>query len=162
MKPQISKLECHLAYWMRFVSNHVSNAFGLKVETCGVTVAEWVVMRALFDSESVNPSQLADQIGLTRGAVSKLVDRLAVKGFVVCRSDKRDRRYQTVALSPSGRRLVPELAKLADQNDREFFAHLSDEEQEALGNVLRSIAKAHGFQECAHRVTPETQARGSL
>jgi DNA-binding MarR family transcriptional regulator len=146
LKPQISNLESHLGYWMRFVSNHVSNAFGLKVETRGVTLAEWVVMRALFDSDSINPSQLAEQIGLTRGAVSKLVDRLALKGFVVCHTDKRDRRYQTLALSPSGQRLVPELAKLADQNDREFFGHLSDQEREALGNVFRSIVKAHGLK----------------
>jgi DNA-binding MarR family transcriptional regulator len=146
LKPQISNLESHLGYWMRFVSNHVSNAFGVKVETRGVTVAEWVVMRALFDSDSVNPSQLADQIGLTRGAVSKLVDRLILKGFTVCHADQRDRRYQTLALSPSGRRLVPELAKLADQNDREFFGHLSNQEREALGNVLRSIGKAHGLK----------------
>ena len=146
MKRAVSNLESHLGYWLRFVSNHVSHAFRLKVETRGVTVAEWVMMRALYDRDTANPSQLAEQVGLTRGAVSKLIDRLILKGFVVCRADKRDRRYQTLALSPRGRKLVPELAELADQNDREFFGHLTNQERKALGNVLKCMAAMHGFK----------------
>ena len=54
-----SALEAHLGYWLRFVSNHVSHAFKTKVEAQGVTVAEWVVLRWLFDHASARPSQLA-------------------------------------------------------------------------------------------------------
>ena len=82
MASPISQLDDLLGYWMRFVSNHVSHAFRLKIESRGVTVAEWVVMRALFDQEPANPSQLAERIGLTRGAVSKLVDRLVTKELI--------------------------------------------------------------------------------
>lgn len=142
----ISNLESHAGYWLRFVSNHVSNGFRLKVESRGVTVAEWVVMRALLDSGGVNPSHLAESIGLTRGAVSKLVDRLAAKGFVACRSEKKDRRYQRVDLTASGRKLVPILAALADQNDREFFGHLSLQERAGLITVLKAIVDGHGLK----------------
>ncbi len=145
MSDVISNLESHLGYWLRFVSNHVSHEFRLKVESHGVTVAEWVVLRALFDWDAVNPSQIADKIGLTRGAISKLVDRLVGKGFVLCRAEKTDRRYQTVILSASGRRLVPMLAELADQNDQEFFGHLSEQERAGLFAVLRNIAQIRGL-----------------
>lgn len=139
----ISNLESHVGYWLRFVSNHVSHAFRLKMESHGVTVAEWVVMRALFDSDGVNPSQLAESIGLTRGAVSKLVERLSAKGFVACRSEKLDRRYQIVKLAASGRRLVPILATLADQNDQEFFGHLDAQERVGLIAALKAIVDRH-------------------
>jgi DNA-binding MarR family transcriptional regulator len=145
MPDVISNLESHLGYWLRFVSNHVSHAFRLKVESHGVTVAEWVVLRALFDSGGVNPSQIADKIGLTRGAISKLVDRLVGKKLVLCRAEKTDRRYQTVILSASGRRLVPILAELADQNDQEFFGHLGEQERAGLFAVLRNIAQVRGL-----------------
>jgi DNA-binding MarR family transcriptional regulator len=140
MDSPISTLESHTGYWLRLVSNHVSHAFRLKVEARGVTVAEWVVMRALFEDKDVNPSQLAKSLGLSRGAVSKLVDRLAAKGFVACRSEKRDRRYQVVNLTASGRTLVPGLATLADQNDREFFGHLVAKELTVLVAILKGIA----------------------
>ena len=142
----ISTLESHAGYWLRLVSNHVSHAFRLKVEDRGVTVAEWVVMRALLESKDVNPSQLAESLGLSRGAVSKLVDRLAVKGLVACRSEKRDRRYQMVNLTASGRKLVPALAALADENDREFFGHLGAKEQTELVATLRAIVQSRGLK----------------
>jgi hypothetical protein len=76
-----SGLEDHLGYWLRVVSNRVSHAFKVKVEQRGVTVAEWVVLRALYERDGVKPSELASKLGLTRGAISKLVDRLAAKGL---------------------------------------------------------------------------------
>lgn len=146
MTRDTSNLENHLGYWLRFVSNHVSHAFRLKVESHGVTVAEWVVLRTLFDADAVNPSQLADKTGLTRGAISKLVDRLVAKGLMRCRTSKDDRRYQNVALSASGRKLVPVLAELADQNDHEFFGHLADRERAQLFAVLRNIVQTRGLK----------------
>jgi hypothetical protein len=35
-QPEISAIEAHLGYWLRFVSNHVSHAFSLKVATYNV------------------------------------------------------------------------------------------------------------------------------
>jgi DNA-binding MarR family transcriptional regulator len=147
MARETSDLESHLGYWLRFVSNHVSHAFGLKVEAHGVTVAEWVILRALFDWDGVNPSQLADKIGMTRGAISKLVDRLVGKGLVLCRASKTDRRYQTLTLCASGRKLVPVLATLADRNDEEFFGHLSDAERAQLFATLRNIVQTRGLKQ---------------
>ena len=147
MVHRTSGLESHIGYWLRFVSNHVSHAFRLKVESHGVTVAEWVVLRALFDSAAVNPSQLADTIGMTRGAISKLLDRLVGKRLVLCRTNKTDRRYQTVTLSAYGRKLVPVLGELADQNDREFFGHLDDQERAQLAALLKNIVQTHGLKE---------------
>lgn len=54
----------------------MSHAFSRKVQARGVTVAEWVVLRELYDGDSM-PSALAERLGLTRGAISKLADRLA-------------------------------------------------------------------------------------
>ena len=77
-----SLLTSHMGYWLRYVSNHVSHAFARKLEGHDVTVAEWVVLRELFDGENIAPSRLAEKLGLTRGAISKLADRLIDKGLV--------------------------------------------------------------------------------
>src|SRR5690348_17127398 len=112
-----STLDTHLGYWLRMVSNGVSRSFARKVEREGVTVAEWVFLRALFDVERVAPSQLADAMGMTKGAISKLADRLLEKALIARRENPDDRRAQTLALTPAGRELVPRLAALADSND---------------------------------------------
>jgi DNA-binding MarR family transcriptional regulator len=122
------------------VSNHVSHAFKLKVESRGVTVAEWVVLRSLLTADkNSHPSRLAETLGLTRGAVSKLVDRLVAKKLVTTREERQDRRFQTVQLTAAGKKLVPELAALADANDAEFFSHLTSKERARLVATLQEI-----------------------
>lgn len=142
----VSGLEAHLGYWLRAVSNHVSHAFRSKVEQHGVTVAEWVVLRALFAEDAVNPSALAATLGLTRGTISKLVERLSAKELVSVRSDARDGRAQLIALRPSGRRLVPTLAALADENDAAAFGHLDARQRASLLGLLREVAEHLGIR----------------
>ena len=146
-KKSTSTLEDHTGYWLRFVSNHVSHAFARKVEAQGVTVAEWVLLRQMLDVGPANPSHLADAAGMTRGAVSKLVERLCKKKLAVRSSSDGDRRYQTVELTAAGQRLAPILAQLADENDHEFFGHLKPEEQTRLVNLLRDIVRRHGWKD---------------
>lgn len=135
----ISDLPAHLGYWLRFVSNHVSQAFAAKVVAKGVTVAEWVMLRSLFEREPTPPSRLAEDMGMTRGAITKLADRLIAKSLVIRTASPDDGRAQTLALTPRGTRLVPELAALADRNDAEFFDSLGAEERRTLEQLLRKI-----------------------
>ena len=138
-KAHVSGLQDHLGYWLRHVSNQVSHAFSRKVEARGVTVAEWVILRVLYDEESLAPSALADRLGMTRGAISKLADRLVAKALVTRTADANDRRFQELALTAAGDALVPELSDLADRNDAEFFGHLTALERAEVERVMRGI-----------------------
>ena len=82
VKP-ISDLKSHTGFWLRFVSNHLSQKFARRLDGSGVTVAEWVILREMFDAEIVSPSLLASVTGLTRGAVSKLIERLREKKLLI-------------------------------------------------------------------------------
>lgn len=143
----VSGLTKHLGYWLRMVSNHVSHAFARKVEARGVTVAEWVVLRALYDIESLAPGRLAEQMGMTRGAVSKLADRLIDKGLIARTFNPDDARAQILRLSPAGEQLVPELATLADENDADCFGPLTTEERGQLERLLQKIAGRRGLKD---------------
>jgi DNA-binding MarR family transcriptional regulator len=137
----VSALTKHLGFWLRAVSNHVSHAFAAKVAAQGVTVAEWVVMRSLYGQDPMAPSRLAAEIGMTRGAITKLADRLIAKSLIVRRSSREDGRSQTLALTQRGMHLVPELAELADRNDAEFFDHLSAAERKRLEGLLKRLVE---------------------
>jgi DNA-binding MarR family transcriptional regulator len=136
-----SGLDSHLGYWLRFVSNHVSHAFSLKLQSCDVTVAEWVILRELYGGDATAPGALAERLGMTRGAISKLVDRLTAKALVTRTASRDDLRYQSLALTAAGRALVPRLAALADRNDGEFFGHLSPAERRAIEDAMKEIVR---------------------
>src|SRR6202167_2730727 len=135
----VSELKKHVGFWIRFVSNHVSHAFARKLLASGVTVAEWVVMREMFDDHDISPGVLAERIGMTRGGVSKLVDRLVSKKLINRRERCDDRRFQSIALTAAGRRLIPQLAALADRNDEEFFHPLLTGERAALIAMMKKL-----------------------
>ena len=145
--PSPSPLDAHLGYWLRFVSNHVSLGFSQKLAARDVTGAEWVLLRMIYARDVGAPNRLARDLGMTKGAISKLVDRLVGKGLAGKAQMASDRRHQDVWLTPEGRALVPELAALADANDAEYFGHLSAAERETLETMLRDIVKRRGLAE---------------
>ena len=136
-----SELTDHTGYWMRMVSNAVSQGFARKVSGDGVTVAEWSFMRALYDLQPTPPSVLAESMGMTKGAISKLADRLVAKGLIERAESQEDRRAHSLSLTKEGRDKIPVLASLADQNDVEFFGVLTKEEHGALDRILRVLAE---------------------
>jgi DNA-binding MarR family transcriptional regulator len=143
-KVAASGLKKHLGFWVRVVSNHVSHAFARKLEASGVTVAEWVVLREMYSSgQRTAPSVVAELTGLTRGAVSKLISRLLEKRLVTRRESSSDRRYQDIELTKAAIALVPSLAKLADENDEEFFGVISATERETLRAILQRVVTLH-------------------
>jgi DNA-binding MarR family transcriptional regulator len=143
---KVSPLEAHVGYWLRFVSNHVSLAFARKLAVHDFTVAEWVVLRELYDVAALAPSLLAGRIGMTRGAVSKLADRLIGRALVTRTASTADRRYQALALTAAGRAVLPKLAALADRNDAEFFRHLTAAERAALIATMKDIVRRRGLR----------------
>jgi DNA-binding MarR family transcriptional regulator len=142
----VSALEDHLGYWLRYVSNQVSHAFSLKLAARGVTVAEWVMLRELYERDTMAPSELADRLGMTRGAISKLADRIVAKALLSRLPGKQDRRYQGLALTATGRALVPELSALADKNDAEFFAHLTPVDRTTAERIMKDIVRKLGLR----------------
>ncbi|MDE3208431.1 MAG: MarR family transcriptional regulator [Pseudomonadota bacterium] len=135
----ISTLDAHLGYWMRIVSNRVSEAFQRAVKACDVSVAEWVALRILYDQKNATHGLLTQALGMTKGAVSKVIVRLEEKKLVVRDVDRVDARLVVLNLTESGQELVPRLAHLADENDRRFFGHLSAIQQAELRAVLEEI-----------------------
>ncbi len=139
----VSDLTAHIGFWLRMVSNHVSHAFAAKLADKEVTVAEWSLMRRLYGKEPTPPSRLADEMGMTRGAITKLADRLIAKSLITREASTNDGRAQTLALTDRGSGIVPDLAALADHNDAEFFACLATDERETLVRLLKNLAE-HG------------------
>lgn len=102
-------------------------------------------MRVLYSKQPAAPSQLADEMGMTRGAISKLADRLVSKSLVAREASSTDGRAQTLRLTPQGAHMVPELAALAEQNEAECFAHLSSEDRATLKRILKEAVARLGI-----------------
>jgi DNA-binding MarR family transcriptional regulator len=88
-------------------------------------------------------SQIAETAGLTRGAVSKVLEKLEGKTLVARTGALQDSRVQWLSLTRKGAGMVPRLAAIADRNDEHFFGCLEPEERAALGGLLKKLADFH-------------------
>lgn len=140
-----SKITDHTGYWMRMVSNAVSQEFSRKVAQHDVSVAEWAFMRTLFRPEPMAPSAIAKEMGMTKGAISKLAERLLAKGLLARKENLEDGRAHALLLTARGRAKVPAPATLADDNDAEFFGLLTKQEHRDLSRILKRLAQRRGI-----------------
>lgn len=143
----LSGLEDHLGYWLRHVSSHVSGEFARALQARQVSVAEWVALRHIYDHPAITPGELASAIGITRGAVSKVLDKLQTKQWITVAAGVEDSRSRQVMLTPAGLAVLPELAEIADANDARFFDSLTRDEQDTLKRLLQKLAQIHQWQD---------------
>lgn len=143
----IPDLESHLGYWLRRVSNAVSGAFARTLQEKQTSVAEWVLLHELHKRVQAAPADLADHLGITRGAVSKIVDKLEAKGWIKVGVKEGDSRYRLLSLTRTGQRSLPLLAEIANRNDEAYFDCLSAEERAALRRLLIKLSEHNRIQD---------------
>jgi len=144
MKQATSHLHEHLGYWLRQLSNRVSTSFAERLERHGVSVPQWVVLRVLFDANAMPLKEIVSRVGVDQGALSRMVERLIALGLVAREEDRNDRRAVAISLTPGGRKLVPRLAKEADENDATFFASLNPRQHEEFVSTIKSLLTLNG------------------
>lgn len=142
----VNSVEAHLGYWLRRVSNHVSGAFAKGLQDRNVSVAEWVALSQIDERPEIRPNELADVTGMTRGAISKVLDKLEEKKWVARKILEADNRGHVLFLTQQGRRALPALKAIADRNDRRFFDCLDATEKAALGSLLRKLTASNDIR----------------
>ena len=139
-----SDLQSHLGYWLRCLSNLVSCAFAENLAARDVSVAQWVVLRTLHDKRDVTLNEAAAEVGVDKSSLSRMVERLVQKGLVI-RAEGNNRRSVGLTLTPAASKLVPQLARLADENDREFFHTLSARQRQEFLGTIKKLLEANGW-----------------
>ena len=140
-----SALEQHLGYWLRCLSNSVSHRFAERLAKQGVSVAQWFVLRTLYNGDVLTLNEATKQVGVDKSTLSRMIERLVQKGLA-SRSEGPDRRSVGLTLTSAGKKLVPKLAKLADENDESFFHTLSARQRQEFLTVIKNLLTANGWE----------------
>ena len=101
------------------------------------------VLLALADLGAQSQQDLADRLDLDKSHMVGFVDHLDGRGLVLRERDPGDRRRNLVGLTDDGRRLVPELRKLAGEAQDHIFAALDPGERAALCTLLERALEVH-------------------
>lgn len=125
----------HLAELVHGVLDAEYAAVGLKRSAYSALVA----LRRAGEPFELTPSQLTEQLFVTSGGTTLLLDRLERDGLVTRREHPTDRRGVIVRLTDAGRRLVDAAMERHAAAEQRLVAGLSAEERDDLAAALRHL-----------------------
>lgn len=123
-------------------------------------------LRRLGPPYPAGPSQLADVLGLTRGALSARLGPIEETGLITRANDAADRRRVRVRLTAAGYDAFEQHASSEEQGEDALLSVLTEEEKKTLADLLRKLVVAVESGPDAARVvvpapSPATQVRAS-
>jgi DNA-binding MarR family transcriptional regulator len=101
----------------------------------GITLPFFEFMQIISRRPNCRVQDIAEELSITVGGTSKIVDRLEASGYCARHANPSDRRSSILALTPAGKRLLPKITATVD-----------DELKARLGSGLsgRSLAELIG------------------
>jgi DNA-binding MarR family transcriptional regulator len=103
-------------------------------------ISEAQILVQTFIENKITAKRLIEILQLEKSTISRTVDRLAKKGFIILEPSHEDKRSHNLILSETGNLYV---AQLQDSNNKilsECLRQLSAREQYELGNLLNLLA----------------------
>lgn len=88
-------------------------AYDRRAKALGLTRSQWWVLNNLYFHEGITQSALADLLDVEKPTLGRLLDRLEIKGWIVRRADRHDRRAKRVYLTGEVQAVMRELRGIA-------------------------------------------------
>jgi DNA-binding MarR family transcriptional regulator len=101
-----------------------------------------LTLRRLGPPYAASPSQLADMLGLTRGALSARLGPLEEAGLITRTNDATDRRRVHVRLTRAGHDAFEQHASSEERGEGALLSVLSADEKQTLADLLRKLVIA--------------------
>ena len=97
---------------------------------------------AQANGDKVNIHDLSEELGITSGGVSQMIDSL-VKSDMVCRTaSKDDRRVVYLSISDTAKKSLEVISKYLHDRVAKAMAEIPDQDREIMARSLRTLLKA--------------------
>ncbi len=110
--------------------------FDRRLKSHNVTLAQWGVLRHLWEQEGRSHVELQSLLRLEGATVTGLLQRMERAGLVQGRPDPTDKRVQRVFLTEQGRALEPIVKHLAEDINTRTLAGFTPDERDFLMRLL--------------------------
>ncbi len=108
----------------------------------GLSIAGFRILFTIWTLGDLQPRQLAQLAGVSRAAISGVLNTLERDGFVERLRQHDDGRLVTVRLTDAGSRRVRDTYLAQNRRERELFASLDPDETVQLASLIRRILAA--------------------
>jgi len=137
--------EQSVGYLMRQVVSSIARGVDQRLESIGLTNAQWVPLLKLHLARAATVAELARGCQVDAGAMTRMLDRLEKKGLVQRVRCCEDRRVVRLRMTEAGEKLAALMPDVASRVLNHHLRGFSRDELELLKSLLRRIiANADG------------------
>ncbi|MHA1989010.1 MAG: MarR family winged helix-turn-helix transcriptional regulator [Promethearchaeota archaeon] len=111
-------------------------------EEHGLFQAEFGCLRLIGSDESPNNKEIAKRMNLSPSRITRIIDGLVQKGYMIREIDKTDRRNMRVFLSRRGKRLTHKLDKAFVDIHYEILQDIDISQHESLITAMEHLNSA--------------------
>ena len=111
----------------------------LRQQNVPLTPEQFMLIDLLWNNGEMSQQQLADQLHKDKNSVTKLIDAIERKGFVVRRQNKLDRRSNTLVLTEKANQLKPGAKRKGISILEEMLEGISEEELRVFLTILHKL-----------------------
>jgi MarR family transcriptional regulator, organic hydroperoxide resistance regulator len=104
-----------------------------------ITFEQWTILNVLYVEPGLIQSEIATKTYKDKTNVTRILDVLSKKGYVVRESHEKDRRSSCIYLTDTGKRMFEDLIPYTKSINEQFIKGLSDEELKIFTSVLDRI-----------------------
>jgi MarR family transcriptional regulator, organic hydroperoxide resistance regulator len=110
---------------------------------CDLPLSRFEPMQVMARRPACRVFDIADDLGITVGGTSKLVDRIEAAGHCRRRSNPKDRRSSVIELTPAGRRLLTKATRtFEDELDVRLGSAIATRSLQQLSSTLTTLRLA--------------------
>jgi DNA-binding MarR family transcriptional regulator len=103
-----------------------------KIYEFGLVPSHLGILRLLKELGAHSQNQLADQLGIDKATMVKLIDQLEAEKLILRAQDGKDRRIWRISITPSGEKLLLKVSQIRRDTETEFLSTLTDAERKVL------------------------------
>ena len=137
------KSEIDIGMLMSQVDRLCTKKFSQNAHKLGmdITQDQWIVLGPIWKQKGISQKEIAEYCGKDKTSVTKIIDTLEKKSYVVRFPDQIDQRVKRVVLSNKGKKLMNDVMPVIEQTHNDVRIGISDKEIEALKSILNKIHK---------------------
>ncbi len=110
-----------------------------QMASIGLTRSQWWLLTYLFFKDGINQSELAILMDMEKAPLSRLLDRMEKKGWVIRKNESKDRRTKNIYLTERIKPLISSMRDKAAEYRRESLSILTDKERNKLKAILQIL-----------------------
>lgn len=104
-----------------------------------VTVDQWAVLKILYENEQLSQVALAQLTHKDTPTLTRILDLLSQKEFIVRQHDAQDRRRVRVCLTESGKKTVAKMLPEVRKIRMHAWQHLTEDDFKQFVRILNTI-----------------------